>query len=120
MCTLLRIWHRGRCGRHTWLGCGSTPDKELHVTKRTLQIFQNLEHQAEFHIASIEGCKRATKGNEYRVLIRWMGLDDDEATQESVSRVLEDGPVILKKELKRLRLSTEDRRRLRERYGFSV
>ena len=61
-------------------------DKELHVTKRMLQIFQHLEHQAEVYIASIEGRKGA----------------------------------VIVKELKRLRLSTEDRRRLRERYGFSV
>ena len=61
-------------------------DKELYVTKRMLQISQHLEHQAEVHIASIEGCKRA----------------------------------VIVKELKRLRLSTEERRRLRERYGFSV
>lgn len=48
------------------------------------------------------------------VLVRLMGLDKDETTWEPVSRVWDDAPVVLKKELKRLRLSTEDKTRLRE------
>ena len=45
-------------------------DKELHVTKRMRGIFQQLEHQAEFHFPSIEGCKKAARGDEYIVLVR--------------------------------------------------
>lgn len=48
-----------------------------------------------------------------------MGLDDDEETWEPTSRVVKDAPVVLEKELKRLRLSSDDKNKLRERYGFS-
>lgn len=55
--------------------------------KRMQDIFQHLELEAEFHI-SIEGYKKAARGDEYLVQVKWMGLDDDEATLEPVSRVL--------------------------------
>lgn len=64
------------------------------------------------------GCKKTAKGDEYLVLERWMGLGNKEAL-EPMSRVSEDAPAVLK-ELKRLRLSSDVTKKLRERYGFSI
>lgn len=46
--------------------------KESNVTKRQ-NIFQELEHQAEFHVANVGGCKKAARGDECLVLVKWMG-----------------------------------------------
>lgn len=86
---------------------------------RLQDIFQLWEHQAEFHVSSIVGCKKAARGNGNLVLVRRMGIDDEE-TWEPISRVLEAAPAVLNKGLKRLRLSSEDTKQLRECYGFSV
>lgn len=68
----------------------------------------------------IVGCKKAVQGDEYLVLIRWMGLDDDGETWEFMSWMLEDAPAVLSKGLKCLRLSLDDKKKLRGRYGFSL
>ena len=91
-------------------------DKDLHVTRRLMEIFQHLEHQAEYHIEGIDKIKKAPRGDEYLVLVRWMGLDE-EATWEPVSRVLEDAPVVLKRELRKMCLPPGDKKKLHERYG---
>ena len=79
-----------------------------------------MEHQAEYHIDGIEGVKKAPRGYEYLARVRWLGMDVEEATWEPISRVLEDAPVILKKELKKLCQSKEEKEQLRGRYGFRV
>ena len=92
----------------------------MNVTKKILDIFQHMEHQAEYYIDGIEGVKKVPRGDEYLVRVRWMGLDDEEATWERISKVLEDAPVMLKKELRKLRLSKEEKGRLHARDGFRI
>ena len=73
-------------------------DANLRVTSRLQDIFQHLEHQAEYHIRGISEIKKATLGDEYVVLAQWEGLDEAESTWEPVSRILEDAPAMLKKD----------------------
>lgn len=54
------------------------------------------------------------------MLVRWIGLDDEGASLEPVPQVLEDAPGVWKKKLTRLRLSSDDKKQLREHFGFSV
>ena len=74
-------------------------DKNLHVTRRLMDLFQHLEHQAGYHIEETDKMKKAPRGDEYLVLVRWMELDE-KATWASVSWVLEEAPVVLKRERK--------------------
>lgn len=40
-------------------------------------------HWAGFHVASIGGCEKTARGQEYVVLVRWIGPEDEEAIRES-------------------------------------
>ena len=62
-------------------------DAKLRVTSRVQDIFQYLEHQAEYHIRRISEIRKATLGDEYVVLVQWEGLDKAESTWEPVSRI---------------------------------
>lgn len=55
--------------------------------------------------------------DEYLVSVRQVGLDGEESW-EPMSRMLEFAPVVLK-ELKSLGLSSDDKKELGKRYGFS-
>ena len=50
--------------------------------------------------------------------VAWKGLEQAEITWEPVSRVFHDAPVVLRKELKVLRLIAELKRALMTRYGM--
>lgn len=54
------------------------------------------------------------------VLARRIALDDEDETWEPVSPVLEDDPAVLKRELKRFRLLSDDKKKQRKRCGFSL
>lgn len=72
-------------------------DKEYNVTRRRMQDnFQYLEHQAEFRMARIEGCKKAARGDECLVLFIFVGFYDEQATWKPRTRILEDAPAVLK------------------------
>ena len=79
-----------------------------------------MDHLAEYHIEEITAAKRAARGDGFVFFVKWMGLDEAEGTWEPVSRVMADAPAILEKELKKLKLSTDEKRSLRECYGLSV
>ena len=50
----------------------------------------------------------------------WEGLEEAESTGERVSRVFQDAPAVLHKELKALRLKAEQKRALVQRYGLRL
>ena len=72
-------------------------DGQLHVTSQLREIFQQLEHLAEYHIEEMTTAKRAARGDEFVVFVKWMGLDEAEGTWEPVSRVMTDAPAILRR-----------------------
>ena len=80
-------------------------DAILRVTSRLQDSFQHLEHQAEYHIRGIPEIKKATLGDEYVVLVQWERLDEAKSTWEPVSRILEDAPAMLKKQIRLLKPS---------------
>ena len=50
----------------------------------------------------------------------WEGLEEAESTWEPVTRVFHDVPVVLRKELKALRLEAEQKRALVQRCGLRL
>lgn len=49
-------------------------DKGLHVTKRSQDILQDMEHNAEYHVKQIEGIERDPKGNIVSLVsVKWQG-----------------------------------------------
>lgn len=102
--------------------CASTLTEKLTCDEATAGYFQHSEqHQTGFHTTSSKvGCQKAVRGDEHLVLLRWMGLDDEEETWEPVWRMLEDTPALLKKKLKHSGLSSDYKQKLRKRYRFSL
>ena len=93
-------------------------EAKLRVTSRLHDFFQHLEHQAEYHIRGISEIKKATLGDEYVVLVQWKGLDEAESTWEPVSRILEDAPAMLEKQILLLKPSAAFKEGLKKRYGL--
>ena len=79
-----------------------------------------MENQGEYHIRRISAIKRAESGHEFVVKVAWEGLEEAERTSEPVSRVLHDAPAVLRKEFKAMRLKTEQKRGLEQRYGLRL
>ena len=77
--------------------------------------FYNSWSKGVYHIRSISALKRAVRGDEFVVKVAGEGLEKAERTWESVSRVVYDAPVVLRKELKALRLRVEQKRELVQR-----
>ena len=50
--------------------------------------------------------------------MQWEGLDEAESTWEPVSRILEDAPAMLKKQIRLLKPSTAVKEGLKKRYGL--
>ena len=71
-------------------------DKGRHVTRRLVDRFQHLEHQAGYRAEEIDMIKKAPRGDEYLVVVRWMELD--EKTWAPVSWEMEEAPVMLERE----------------------
>ena len=95
-------------------------DRDLNVTSTFKQVFQHIDQQGEYHIRAITDVKRARMGDEYVVKVLWEGLEDDEGTWELVSRVLEDAPTVLRRELKRITPRNEIKTGLRQRYHINI
>ena len=79
-----------------------------------------MENQGEYHIRSISAIKRAASGNEFVVKVAWEGLEKTESTWEPASCVFHDAPAVLRKELKALRLKSEQKWALVQRYGLHL
>ena len=79
-----------------------------------------MENQGEYHIRIISAIKRASSADEFVVKVAWEGLEEAERTSEPVSRVLHDAPAVLRKEFKAMRLKTEQKRGLEQRYGLRL
>ena len=82
-------------------------DDKLEITGELLQASGQLENQGEYHIRSISTIRRAASGDEFIVKVAWEGLEKAENPWESVSRVFHSVPVVLRKELKALRMNAE-------------
>ena len=54
------------------------------------------------------------------VEMTWEGLEEAQSTWESVSRVFHDAPAVLRRELKALRLKTDQKRGLVQRNGLRL
>ena len=64
--------------------------------------------------------KRAASGDEFVVKVAREELEEAESTWEPVSRVFHDAPAVLRKELKALRLKSEQKWALVQRYGLHL
>ena len=53
-------------------------------------------------------------------IVTWEGLEEAESTWEPVSCVFHDTPAVLRRELKALRLKTDQKRGLVQRYGLRL
>ena len=93
-------------------------DDQLEITGELFKVFQQLEHQGEYHIRGISAIKRAASGDGFVVTVAREGLKEAESTWEPVSRVFHDAPAVLRKELKALRLKAEQKPALVQRYGL--
>ena len=91
-------------------------DSDLKITKAVKDVFQ----QGEYHIGGITEVKKANRGDEYVVLVQWEGLDDAEETWEPVSRVLEDAPTVLRRELRKIKPPAAIKRELQHRYNINI
>ena len=58
--------------------------------------------------------------DDFVVKVAWEGPEEAERTWESVSRVFNGAPAVLRKELKALRLKAEQNRGLVQRYGLRM
>eukprot|EP00904_Undaria_pinnatifida_P002185 jgi/Undpi1/11968/HiC_scaffold_4.g01667.m1 len=85
-------------------------DDQLEITGELPKDFQQLENHGEYHIRGISAIKRAASGDEFVVKVAWEGLEEAGSTWEPVSRVFHGAPAVLQKELKALRLKTEQNR----------
>ena len=79
-----------------------------------------MDQQGEYHVRGITDVKKANRGDKYVVLVQWEGLDDEEATWEPVSRVLEDAPTVLRRELRKVKPPATIKRELQRRYKLNV
>ncbi|CAM9722607.1 unnamed protein product, partial [Choristocarpus tenellus] len=70
-------------------------DKELNVTTEIKPTFQYMQNRGEFEMSDILAV--------CRVMVDWLGLSEDERTLEPLSSILEDVPVFLCKQLKKLK-----------------
>ena len=95
-------------------------DDQLEITGELPKDFQQLENHGEYHIRGISAIKRAASGDEFVVKVAWEGLEEAGSTWEPVSRVFHGAPAVLQKELKALRLKTEQKWALVQRYGLRL
>ena len=95
-------------------------DDNLEITGELLKVFQQVENQGEYHIRSISAIKWAASGDKFVVKVAWEGLEEAESTGERVSRVFQDAPAVLHKELKALRLKAEQKWALVQRCGLRL
>ena len=95
-------------------------DRDLKITKAVKDVFQHVDQQGEYHIRGITRVKKANRGEEYVVLVQWEGLDDAEETWEPVSRVLEDAPTVLRRELRKIKPPAAIKQELQRRYKIKI
>ena len=95
-------------------------DDKLEITGELRKDYQQFENQGEYHIRSISATNRAASGDEFVVKVACEGLEEAESTWEPVSRVFHDAPAVLRKEFKAMRLKTEQKRGLEQRYGLRL
>ena len=95
-------------------------DSDLKITQAVKDVFQHVDQQGEYHIRGITRVKKANRGEEYVVLVQWEGLDDAEETWEPVSRVLEDAPTVLRRELRKIKPPAAIKQELQRRYKIKI
>lgn len=61
--------------------------KEWNVTKKLEEILQHTELQARYHIEQMEGVKKVQKGDEYLVLWKWQGVDEEDGAWAELESV---------------------------------
>lgn len=62
----------------------------------------------------------AHDGSGYVVRVRWAGFDEDEDTSEPLSKVRDDAPQFLKRELRKMGLVSSVRSKIHKEYGISL
>ena len=87
-------------------------DYQLEITGELPKIFQELESHGHPDTRSISTIKRVEGGDEFVVKLLWEGLEEEQITWKSASRVIHDALPVLGKEVKVLRLKAEQKRSL--------
>ena len=82
-------------------------DASLNVTAELKEVFNNLKSQVEFDMKRIGAVDLAADSEEYVVKVKWVKLDEEETTWESVSTIYAGGPKYLVAQLRKLRLTKE-------------
>lgn len=99
----------------TWRGYNFSEAK-LRIKSRLQDVFKHLEHQAEY--CEEFQIMKATRGDEYVVMVQWDCLNDADSTWESVSRISKDTPTLLKTQIRQLEPSAVVKEGLKKRWAF--
>jgi len=94
-------------------------DKELEVTTELKDVFQHTFTQGEFRMEALLNIGESPDGSGYIVRVRWSGFEEDEDTWEPLRTLLEDAPQFVKQQLRKMRIGSDVRDKLRSEYGVA-